>query len=94
MTVVINYSVVFLEKVVRKISKLNVLQVVKIIELCYNICYYICLLLPVVILFMWIEVETFVLGLPSFPAQVVLAIIYCSNTLKIITETGLRVSCW
>lgn len=52
------------------------------------------LCITVVILFMCIEVETFALGLPSFGAEIILAIIYCSNTPKIITETGLRAGCW
>lgn len=44
----------------------------------------------VVILLMWIEVEILPLGLPIFGAQVVLAIICYSNTLKTVTGAG----CW
>lgn len=42
---------------------------------------------------MWIEVETFALGLPNFGAQDVLPVISYNITVETITGTGLRTDC-
>ena len=85
----------FLEELMGKISILSILWVIKIITVPqYIIGYYILFVLYhwTVILFMWIDVETFALGLPRSEHrlgwQLFIAVIE-----KTVTEIGLRDGC-